>query len=169
MLSLMFRLSFVLGLSEGNNASYIEGAGGVNYLFLPVKLIMGLVGPFPWTQYFTTGRMVYSYQFADYFQGALNVSFIMLMIKHKSRFFQKPKFNVMNLTGLLLIFSGLATANMHSTYVSIGTLFLIPWVVDSSSWNNLKVYYLRIFSSMVLLSLIILAFFGSLGLGALWK
>tara|TARA_B110000908_G_C10267775_1_gene466258 strand:+ start:4241 stop:5614 length:1374 start_codon:yes stop_codon:yes gene_type:complete len=166
---IMLRLSYMLGLADGNNSRYIDGAATVNYLFFPVKLVMGLVGPFPWTQYFTTERMVYSYQFADYLQGALNITIVFLMIKFKSSFFKKSQINLLNLTGLFLMMSGLATTFMHSAYVSIGILFLVPWIVNSSSWGKLKRYYLGTFIFMLVFSIIIMVFFGSLGTSKLWK
>lgn len=166
---IFLRWSFVLGLSEGNNSSYIKGASNVNYTFLPIKLLMGIAGPFPWTQYFTTGRIEYSYQFADYLQGTLNITIVALVITYFHYFFKRNQFNLINLTGLILIASGLATSFMHSTYVSLGVLFLIPWIINSSSWIKLKKYYLIIFMGMLISSLLITAFLGALGLGGLWK
>lgn len=166
---LLSRWSFDLGLSEGNNSAYIEGASRVNYLFLPVKLIMGIIGPFPWTQYFTTGRIEYSYQFADYLQGTLNITIVALIFSYFRYFARKKEFNLINLTGLLLILSGLATTYMHTTYVSIGVLFLIPWIVNSSSWVKLRKYYLITFVFMLVFSLLVTVFFGGTGLGSLWK
>ena len=166
---LMLYTSFQLGFSEGDNLNYIDRARGVNYLFFPVKLIMGLIGPFPWTKYFTSGQIVYSYQFADYIQGAFNITVLFLMIKFKSSFFKISKFNLLNLTGIFLILSGLATVEMHSSYVSIGFIFLIPWIINSTSWIKLKIYFLRSFLFLLTSSLLIFLFFGSLGLGDLWK
>jgi hypothetical protein len=130
---------------------------------------MGLIGPFPWFQYFTTGRIEYSYQFADYLQGVFNLTTLVLMKTYFNDFFKRNQFNILNFTGLFLMAIGLSTSFMHSTYVSIGFLFLIPWIVNSSIWNKFKEYYLVIFSCMLFFSIIIVVFFGSLGLGSLWK
>ena len=165
----MLILSFTIGLAEGENSSYIEGAGTVNYAFLPLKLLMGLIGPFPWFQYFTTGRIEYSYQFADYLQGVFNLTTLVLMKTYFSDFFRSKQFNILNFTGLFLMAIGLSTTFMHSSYVSIGFLFLIPWIVNSSVWNKLKYYYVFIFMIMLIFSVFILTVFGGLGLAGLWK
>lgn len=164
----LLKWSLSLGLSEEQNSSYVEAAKNVNYLFFPVKLVMGIIGPFPWNQYFTTGRTEFSYQFADYLQGALNVGIVALIFLSFRSFFGKGQFNLLNITGLSLMLIGLATTQMHSSYVSIGILFLIPWVINSVSWSRLKRSVILSFICLLLLSLIITEFLGNLGLRNLW-
>jgi hypothetical protein len=165
---LFMQISLFLGFAEGENTTYIESAGRVNYMYLPVKILMGIVGPFPWTQYFTSGRIDYSYQFAEYLQGAFNVAMVFLMITYHRFFYKKEQFNLLNLIGLLLILSGLATTNMHSSYVSIGVLFLIPWIVNSVPLTKLKKYYRVSFIWLLFFSLMVSTLFGGLGLKNLW-
>lgn len=162
--------SIEVGLLEGQNSRYIVRASqNVNYFFIPVKIIMGIIGPFPWTQYFTTGRIEYSYQFSDYLQGTFNITMILLMIAYFHSFFKTNAFNILNLTGLVLMLSGLLTTFMHITYVSIGVIFLIPWIVNSSPWINFKRFYFISFMCLLLISFIITVFFGSLGIKSLWS
>jgi hypothetical protein len=168
-ISIMLIWSISLGLSEGENSSYIEGAKTVNYFFLPLKLLMGLVGPFPWFQYYTTGRIEFSYQFADYLQGVFNVTVLFLIVRNVKIAFKSSEFNILNLTGLLLVTLGLLTTFMHISYISAGILFLIPWIVNVSLWNKLKDYYFINFMIMLIFSVFILTVFGGLGLASLWK
>jgi hypothetical protein len=159
--------SISLGLSA--NEGYVESGTSINFLFLPVKLVMGIIGPFPWTQYFTTGRVEYSYQFSDYLQGALNVCVFFILFLFRGLYFKKQQFNLLNLTGLLLILVGLSTSFMHSSYVSIGVVFLLPWIANSNYRLKMREYFLVSFVSLLILSLFIFLFAGSLGLGSLWK
>jgi hypothetical protein len=129
---------------------------------------MGIVGPFPWTQYFTTGRIEYSYQFVDYLQGTLNVSMVFLVYHFRHFYLKIEQFNLLNITGLLLILMGLSTTFMHISYVSTGVIFLLPWIANSIYRYKLKEYYLISFLVLLFLSLIIFLFIGNLGLKGLW-
>jgi len=163
----ILRWTIIFGLVKGGNQGYIDAAGGVNYLFLPLKLVMGIIGPFPWSQYFTTGRIEYSYQFADYLQGAFNVALVTSMILLYRSFFKWNHFNLLNLTGLFLATIGLATTYMHTSYVSIGIIFLAPWISNSVVIHQFKRYYMLSFILLLLFSIFI-TLTGNLGLGRLW-
>ena len=158
--------SIVAGFSE--NQVYVEGGTSINFLGLPVKLVMGMIGPFPWTQYFTTGRLEYSYQFSDYLQGTFNVSIFFLLYYFRGSYFKKEQFNLLNITGLLLIIVGLSTTYMHISYVSTGVIFLLPWIANSINRYKLKEYYFITFLALLFFSLIIVLFIGSLGFKDLW-
>lgn len=162
---LMF-FNVIAGLSE--NQVYVDGGTSINFLGLPVKLVMGMIGPFPWTQYFTTGRLEYSYQFADYLQGTLNVSIFFLLYYFRGSYIKKEQFDLLNITGLLLIVVGLSTTFMHIAYVSTGVIFLLPWIANSINRYKLKEYYFITFIALLFLSLIIFLFIGSLGFKDLW-
>lgn len=159
-------ISIVAGFSE--NKVYVDGGASINFLGLPVKLIMGMIGPFPWTQYFTTGRLEYSYQFSDYLQGTLNVSIFFLLYYFRDSYFKKEQFNLFNITGLLLIIVGLSTTFMHISYVSTGVIFLLPWIANSINRYKIKQYYFISFLALLFFSLIIVLFIGSLGFKDLW-
>jgi len=153
--------------TEGNQAM-ASGAFSFNFLFLPVKIILGLIGPFPWNQFMQYKEIpANSYQLQDYLQGTFNVTVVTILILYRKKYFLKEKFNLMNITGGLLILVGLFNAFMHMTYVAIGFIFMLPWIFSVVNMKYFRKIYINIFLIILFLNLMIFAFFGNLGIKSL--
>ena len=61
-------------LNSLNNLNYLDEVLELNILLYPVKLLLSLVGPFPWYQYFVSERIVDSYLFQNMLQAVFNIS-----------------------------------------------------------------------------------------------
>ena len=85
------------------------------------------------------------------------------------RYFKRGSLNLLNLTGILLISTGLFTTQMHSTYVAIGFVFLIPMLFTQIDFKEFNKRYLYSFLALLLLNFIVVVFFGNLGVSSFWK
>ncbi len=150
------------------NQEMASGAFSFNFLFLPVKLILGLVGPFPWNQFLMYEIMpAYAYQLEDYLQATLNMSIVAVLIIYRKKYFNKKSFNLLNITGLLLILTGLFNTFMHMTYVGIGFVFLLPWLFSNIDIKKFTTIYIKVFLIIFILNILVIAFFGNLGVKSL--
>lgn len=162
-------VAFPIVLTEANLIMATEGLE-VNPFLIPIKFIIGLIGPFPWTQFTLYDKIpANAYQLQDYLQGVLNIAMVITFFVYRKRYFQKGWMNLLNITGILLIVTGLATIYMHTGYVAIGLLFLTPMLCTQINFGAFKKRYLYVFLSMIFLNLIVVAFFGELGISALWR
>lgn len=158
-----------LSFTESNQNMAVAGMN-VTLVSFPIKMIVGLIGPFPWTNFLIYKTFpAYAYQLQDYLQGILNVSIIVTLVYFWRKHFIKGSLNLLNLTGILLISTGLFTAQMHSTYVSIGFVFLIPMLFPKINYFEFKKRYLFTFLALLLLNIFVVVFFGNLGISSLWK
>ena len=151
------------------NESMANGAFNFNALILPVKLIIGLIGPFPWTQfliYKTTPAN--AYQLQDYLQGTLNIAIVITIIIYWKEYARRNAFNLLNITGILIIISGLFNSFMHMTYVAIGFMFLIPWLFTQMNHRKFRKIYLYSFLALIILNIVV-AWIGNLGISSSWK
>ncbi|MGM1056999.1 MAG: hypothetical protein ACQEWG_14010 [Bacteroidota bacterium] len=152
------------------NESLASGALNFNLLILPLKLILGLIGPFPWTQFLLYETVpAYAYHLQDHLQGTFNIAFVTTIIIFRKRFLRKGGFNLLNITGILLIISGLFNSYMHMTYVAIGFIFLIPWCFTQITLGKFRRIYLYTFLAILILNIVVMAFFGSLGISSSWR
>lgn len=150
------------------NEVMASGAINFNYLFLPLKIIIGLVGPFPWNQFLMYEIIpAYAYQLGDYLQGTLNVAVVITIIRYRKKFFSKNNFNLLNIAGIIIILSGLFNSFMHMTYVAIGFVFLLPWLFYYINLEEFKKKYVCVFLVILFMSILISVFFGNLGLKTL--
>lgn len=100
------------------------------HLFSPitffVRFIRGLGGPFPWYQVFM-GVNGAEYMPADFFQALYNLAVFIQVIPLAIRSFNKEKrIDATMLLAVLLFLSGIQATGVHMSYVSIGTVFLLP-------------------------------------------
>jgi hypothetical protein len=148
-------------------------AGGIlnfNVFILPLKLILGLIGPFPWTQFLKYKDIpAYSYQLHDYLQGIFNISFFITILMFWNEYFKKGWANLLIILGILLVISGLFNSQMHVTYVAIGFFFLIPWLLSNINFSKFIKVYLYSFLLLGFLNIIVLFFYGNLGISSYWK
>lgn len=152
------------------NQNMAAGGMNVNLVSFPIKMIVGLIGPFPWTNFLIYKTFpAYAYQLQDYLQGTLNVSIVVTILFFWKKYFNKGSLNLLNLTGFLLISTGLFTAQMHSTYVAIGFVFLIPMIFTKINLTEFNKRYLYSFLALLFLNIIVVVLFGNLGISSLWK
>jgi len=147
------------------NDAMASGVFNFNVLYLPLKLILGLIGPFPWVQFLSYETIpANSYQLADYLQGTFNVTVVAIIITNWKKYFVKDKLNLLNMTGILIICTGIFNAFMHMSYVAIGFVFLLPWLFTVINLSDFKKIYLYVFLGLVFLNIVVFAFFGNLGI-----
>ena len=162
---------FPIIINYSNTEANESLAGGIfnfNILFIPLKLILGLIGPFPWLQFLLYEKIpAYAYQLQDYLQGTLNVALVAIIILFWKKYLIKDNFNLLNITGVLIIISGVFNAFMHMSYVAIGFVFLLPWLFTEIKISTLKKIYFYVFFALLFLNLVVFAFFGNLGIKSL--
>lgn len=114
---------------------------------LPVKLIVGLIGPFPWSNILKLQTFPeVSYYLGDYFMAVINIGLLITVIKAIPIENFKYTIDMSFITGIVLFIFGLMNEFMHMTYISIGIYFLIPWFFrnfsDVDIKNNIKISFL---------------------------
>lgn len=97
----------------------------------------------------------------DYLQGAFNISVILTLVLHWKNFKGKNIINLLNILGFMLIATGLFTPRMHTTYVAIGFVFLIPYFFNQIRPKLFLKYYLYSVLFMLILNLFVIAFLGT--------
>ena len=152
------------------NQAILATAFNFNLLILPLKFILGTIGPFPWTQFLLYEQTpAFAYQLQDYLQGTLNLAVFVAIILKMKHFFKKGNLNLLSILGLLLLFSGLMTSVMHITYTAIGIFFMIPWIFTTLNIKQFTVFYKYSFFSLILLNIIVIYLLGNVGISALWR
>lgn len=145
---------------------YITPSG---WFFLPLKIILGVVGPFPWTQF-----MLYkvdpsfSYQLADYLLGIFQLSYLTLLIQKAKYLFKISNINVLTLFGLGIALSGIVTKQMHIGYIANGTVLTLPWFFSKISLSEFKKRLVLVTILLILLNLII-SILGNISISFLWR
>lgn len=164
-------MPFFLNLSNTkSNLWWLKGALNVNPLVIPIKIVVGLIGPFPWTQFLSYKTIpINAYQLEDYLQGVFNITFIISILIRSRRYFRKTQLNILNITGLILIITGLANVGMFITYVSVGFIFLVPWLFTQINLNEFIKIYKYSFIALIILNIVFVVFLGNLGISFLWK
>lgn len=158
----------ILDIADTETNSSIARGVSNNLLILPFKMFIGLIGPFPWTNFLIYESFpAYSYQLEDYLQGAFNIAFVFIMFRNK--FFRKENLNLLNIIGFFLIMSGLLNSLMHISYVAFGFMFLTPWLFTVINLKEFKRIYKLAFTALVVLNFIVVLLLGNLGLSSLWK
>lgn len=152
------------------NQNMVATGLNVNFFTFLIKMIVGLIGPFPWINFLLYKTFpANAYQLQDYFQGTLNITIVVTIIFHWRKFFKKGSLNLLNLTGVLLIITGLFSSYMHISYVAIGFIFLIPMIFKQINLSEFNKRYLFSFSALLFLNIIVIVFYGNLGISTLWK
>jgi len=152
------------------NQAILATAFNFNLLILPLKFILGTIGPFPWTQFLLYEQTpAFAYQLQDYLQGTLNLAVFVAIILKMKHFFKKGNLNLLSILGLLLLFSGLMTSVMHITYTAIGIFFMIPWIFTTLNIKQFTVFYKYSFFSLIILNIIVIFILDTVGISALWR
>lgn len=166
-----FVLLFVLKdvAEDANGSEYAAGYVNImSYLALPIKIIFGMIGPFPWTQFSTlVGRNpAFAWQLQDYIMGTFQFGFLLSIIfQWKNLSFKN--LDTITVLGFGIMLSGFLSKQMHIGYISEGVLFTLPWYFSQLGTKYRK--YIRL-SFFILVGLnILLMTMGNLSIGSLWK
>lgn len=155
--------------SETNSENYNSGyVNNMSFLALPIKVVFGMIGPFPWVAFPTLveNNPAFAWQLQDYLMGTFQLGFLMCLVcKWKNVSFKK--LDVMTVMGLGIMISGCLTRQLHIVYISEGVLFTLPWFFSqlSSVYNKYFRYSLGI---LLLLNVIVLVI-GKVGISSLWR
>ena len=142
---------FNSNVEEGYTSAYL---GDVSVLTLPLKIVFGLIGPFPWTQFVIVREFnaSFNFQLRDYLTGVFQIGYLYSIIANwKYLSFKKPDF--LTIMGFGIAFSGVMTTMMHIGYISEGLFFTLPWFF-SQIGAKYKNYFLWSFISLVLLNIV---------------
>lgn len=134
---------------------------GTSITNIPLRILLGLIGPFPWFSF--SERIlespVFSSQIYHYLAGTLHISMILCIILAKRI---KVIRNPICITGIFIASMGILHGDMHITYVMAGTLYVFPCIyIEYYKYFN-KSFFLAL-SILIFLNMII-AVTGNLGL-----
>ena len=132
-----------MGGSLGDELAERSGRGGfmsTSIMLLPVRIIFGLIGPFPWTQFIVLGSVepAYASQLYHYFAGIIHIGVLILLFSKSGLFNELCKYSVF-LIGLIIIGMGVLDSHMHISYIMAGSCFIVPLVyilTDSKKYKR---------------------------------
>lgn len=154
---------------EATGAEYTSSyVNAMSYLALPIKIVFGMIGPFPWTQFsmLVERNPAFAWQLQDYVMGTFQFGYLIAIVVNWKHINFKD-LDVMTVMGFGIMLSGFLSRQMHIGYISEGLLFTLPWYFSQIGEGYKK--YLR-FSFIILVSLnILLLLMGNMGIGSIWK
>ena len=115
-------------------------------LLMPLRLIRGVIGPWPWYQITYVNNA--EYLPAEFFQHVLNVAVYLILAKRIYQEWQSSRELYPGIAlGAGLLLMGTMGDGIHSPYVSVGTIFFLPYVCQVSPriWPRLLLTVLCIF------------------------
>ena len=137
---------------EFERRSSVGGIMSTSIVMLPVRIIFGLIGPFPWTQFIVKGLVepAYASQLYNYFAGVIHIGALFLLFSTSGLFKELCKYSAF-LIGLIIVGMGVLDSHMHITYIMAGSCFMVPLIYLFTS----KQQYRRamLISFIILLSL----------------
>lgn len=136
------------------DSNYTTDIRGLSFYFLfPIFFFKGILGAFPWTQFFEFTQES-AYQVIDYFLSTFLFSMMTLTLINFSKFKKISNLlNPINISGLLICLFGLGSGYMHLAYIAMPFLFFIPVIVQYTGMNLFVVVYFCIFILFALLSI----------------
>lgn len=128
------------------------------YLFFPLFLLKGILGAFPWTQFFEyTEESIY--QIIDYFLSTfLFTTIIITWIKWSVFKNIVGKLNSISVASLIIALFGIASGYMHLAYIALPVVFFLPILVQYTSFKFFVRIYILVFIFLILLSFLWIAF-----------
>jgi hypothetical protein len=140
------------------------------YLMLPVYTLIGFIGPFPWTQFFTFSQGTI-YQPSDYLMSVFMItSLIFLLPLFIKQIRKRLGFDIFTISSVLVIFAGLATTVLHTVYLCVGFHFLLPFLVKSIPQRRFFIVFFVVLMGFIVLNFIWVFFgFSGSGLGGSFK
>lgn len=154
---------------EVNDESYNSGyVNSMSFIALPIKIVFGLIGPFPWIQFFdlVNKNPAFAWQLGDYVLGTFQFGYLISLIaKHKSVDFHN--LDTCTVLGFGIMLSGFVTAQLHIGYIAEGLYFTLPWYFARLG-SQYKRYFRISFMILIILNIVIYAI-GGLSISSLWK
>lgn len=150
---------------ENYNSGYVNV---MSYLALPIKIIFGMIGPFPWTNFFMAveANPAFAWQLQDYLMGTFQLAYLFALV-YRWNIFSFKNLDTMTLMGICIMLSGFISMQMHIGYISEGLIFTLPWFF-SQIGIEYKRYLKDSFLVLVFLNIILLVI-GNIGLSSIWK
>lgn len=154
---------------ETTNEDYITGyLNEQSFLFFPIKIFAGLIGPFPWIQFsqYYMGNLSMAYQPADYLIGTFQLGYLFALITNW-KYFSFKNLDYMTIMGFGIMLSGFMTRHLHIGYIYEGVYFTLPWFfkqIGSRYWK----YFGYAFAALVLLNVVAIGL-GGFGISSSWK
>ena len=153
---------------EGYMSIYLNP---MSFWALPIKIIIGLIGPFPWNQFLLAfdANLIsssYAFQLSDYFLGTFQLGYLFAIVFERRRFSLK-NVDFVTLMGFSIMITGFVTPMMHIGYIAEGLIFTLPWFFGSIGnryWRYMGIAFL----ALVLLNVFVLAF-GISGISSIWR
>lgn len=166
-IAIMFAFSsfFNSTTEDSYHDTYINSS---SFIMLPIKIVFGLIGPFPWSGFLTYKiNPAFSYELPQYILGTFQFGYLISIVLLFKQFSFKS-LDLLTLFGFCLMMSGFVTSQMHISYIAEGLIFTLPWYFGQIGTLYRK--YFRI-SLLILVGLnILILATGHLGLGSLlWK
>lgn len=124
---------------------------------LPAAVIVGVVGPFPWTQVFEV-QDAFIHLPPSLFQAWLGMLIWLIVLPRLWRQWQTTRtVDELALFSFLFALSGMMTSATHTGYVHIGTVLLLPMACQAPAreWTRkaLVVFYLYLIGHVVFIGL----------------
>lgn len=124
------------------------------YLFFPMYAFKGIMGPFPWVQFFKFTQETI-FQPADYLMSVFFiVSFLIITKPIIFNFIKGRGFDIVTIMGMLFFMTGVASGVMHTGYLAIGFIFFIPYIAYYSNSATFKTYMIGTFIYFLLFNVI---------------
>ena len=151
--------------SEDTTISSLEEVSKWPIYMLPIKIFVGLVGPFPWTNFFFWKMHLFvSYYLSDYIMGCLNVGCLLCFLRNIQKYTTTSSLTESAIAGLLLLIMGIMNTAMNMTYISIAIFFMLPWLLSPIDNRVFKRYQILSFIGLLLLNIAsIMIGFGGIG------
>lgn len=150
---------------DGYSNSYVNN---MSLFALPIKIIFGMIGPFPWTNFFDGVREnpASAWDIKGYVMGTFQLGYLFaIFIKWKLLSFKR--LDTLTIMGFGMMLSGFLTKQLHMGYISQGLLFTLPWFF-SQIGPDYKVYVKYSLTILVMLNILLLSL-GHLNISALWR
>jgi hypothetical protein len=151
------------------NGSYLTSFSNKNTVYLfPVKFAIGIIGPFPWTQFVKSYES--SYQLQDYLMAVFLFSVLYYIFPYIIKQIKKHNLDFMILVSFCLIIFGIMNPFMHISYVSIGVIFLMPVLSKLVTLKKFLITFMKFFSLFLIANFIyILAGLQNSGFSTIFK
>jgi hypothetical protein len=156
-------ISLILFLFVGDNSveSYSKNISrAIFWIFFPINILRLFIGPFPWTNWFDFDDNSI-FLISDYMQAVVNVTFVSLIIKYffKNKLTDLTKENYLFfiVSFSLFMFSALGTVDIHLGYMSIGTVMLIPVLVQITNPIQLNISFVIVLALFLAFNVILIA------------
>lgn len=150
---------------EDYNRGYVNA---MSVVALPIKIIFGMIGPFPWTNFYRSVQIdpAYAWQLQDYLMGTFQFGLLITVITQWKNLSFK-ELDAVTVMGFGIMLSGFVSRQMHIGYISEGLYFILPWFF-SQVQDEYKKYLKSSFIILLFLNILLLAV-GNIGINSLWK